>query len=165
MKLERLSPTERRRTCLYPYMLTPPPRTRKARGVETYVLNVTNDKKALEVAAFENATTQKSMSDLQGILKDIMLNSKLEESLQLASFVQKNLHKNIYKSKRYDLGGVKQAPFYVLVGAKMPAVLVEAGFVSNTNEAKMLKTKKYRQQIANGIYKGLKSYLKIFNGD
>ncbi len=118
------------------------PPNRKARGVETYVLNVTNDKKALEVAAFENATTQKSMSDLQGILKDIMLNSKLEESLQLASFVQKNLHKNIYKSKRYDLGGVKQAPFYVLVGAKMPAVLVEAGFVSNTNEAKMLKTKK-----------------------
>jgi len=137
---------------------------RRARGVETYVLNVTNDKKALEVAAFENATTQKSMSDLQGILKDIMLNSKLEESLQLASFVQKSLHKNIYKSKKYDLG-VKQAPFYVLVGAKMPAVLVEAGFVSNRNEAKMLKTKKYRQKIANGIYKGLKSYLKIFNGD
>ena len=136
---------------------------RKARGVETYVLNVTNDKKALEVAAFENQTTEKSMSDLQGILKDIMLNSKLEESLQLASFVQKAMHKNLYKSKRYNLG-VKQAPFYVLVGAKMPAVLVEAGFVSNRNEAKVLKTKKYRKKIAAGVYNGLKSYLKIFNG-
>jgi len=137
---------------------------RRARGVETYVLNVTNDKKALEVAAFENATTQKSMSDLQGILKDIMLNSKLEESLQLASFVQKSLHKNIYRSSKYDLG-VKQAPFYVLVGAKMPAVLVEAGFVSNKDEYKMLKTKKYRRKIAEGVFKGLASYLKIFNGD
>jgi len=136
---------------------------RNARGVETFVLNVTNDKKALEVAAFENQTTQKSMSDLQGILKDIMLNSKLEESLQLASFVQKDLHKNIYKSDRYDLG-VKQAPFYVLVGAKMPAILVETGFVSNNSEAKMLKTDKYRKQIASGVFNGLKEYLKIFNG-
>lgn len=137
---------------------------KRARGVETYVLNVTNDKKALQVAALENATTQKSMSDLQGILKDIMLNSKLEESLQLASFVQKSLHKNIYKSGKYDLG-VKQAPFYVLVGAKMPAVLVEAGFVSNNAEAKMLKTKKHRKDIAEGVFNGLASYLKIFNGD
>jgi N-acetylmuramoyl-L-alanine amidase len=137
---------------------------KRARGVETYVLNVTNDKKALEVAAFENATTQKSMSDLQGILKDIMLNSKLEESLQLASFVQKNLHDNIYKSDRYDLG-VKQAPFYVLVGAKMPAVLVEAGFISNRDEANMLKTQKYRKQVAEGIFDGLSSYFKIFNGE
>ena len=136
---------------------------RNARGVETYVLNVTNDKKALEVAAMENQTTQKSMSDLQGILKDIMLNSKLEESLQLASFVQKSLHKNIYKSQKYDLG-VKQAPFYVLVGAKMPAVLVEAGFVSNKAESNMLKTRKHRENIAEGIYKGLRDYLKIFNG-
>jgi len=136
---------------------------RRARGVETYVLNVTNDKKALEVAALENQTTQKSMSDLQGILKDIMLNSKLEESLQLASFIQKNLHKNLYKSKKYNLG-VKQAPFYVLVGAKMPSILVEAGFVSNRNEAKMLKSKKYRKRIAKGIHRGVMSYIKIFNG-
>jgi N-acetylmuramoyl-L-alanine amidase len=137
---------------------------KNARGVETFVLNVTNDKNALEVAAFENQTTQKSMSDLQGILKDIMLNSKLEESLQLASFVQKNMHGNLYKSDRYDLG-VKQAPFYVLVGAKMPAVLVEAGFLSNKAEANMLKTAKYRKDVAEGIFKGLKHYLKIFNGD
>ncbi|ADD69587.1 N-acetylmuramoyl-L-alanine amidase [Denitrovibrio acetiphilus DSM 12809] len=137
---------------------------KKARGVETYVLNVTNDKKALAVAALENQTTQKSMSDLQGILKDIMLNSKLEESLQLASFVQKAMHKNLYKTSRYDLG-VKQAPFYVLVGAKMPAVLVEAGFVSNKNEANMLKTKRYRKQIAEGVFNGISSYLKIFNGE
>jgi N-acetylmuramoyl-L-alanine amidase len=137
---------------------------KKARGVETYVLNVTNDKKSLAVAALENQTTQKSMSDLQGILKDIMLNSKLEESLQLASFVQKEMHNNLYKTSRYDLG-VKQAPFYVLVGAKMPAVLVEAGFVSNKNEANMLKTKRYRKEIAEGVFNGISSYLKIFNGE
>lgn len=137
---------------------------RRARGIETYVLNVTNDKKALEVAAFENQTTQKSMSDLQGILKDIMLNSKLEESLQLASFVQKKLYHNVYKTNRYNLG-VKQAPFYVLVGAKMPAILVEAGFISNRSEARKLKTKTYRKELAEGIFEGIKSYLKLFNGN
>jgi N-acetylmuramoyl-L-alanine amidase len=60
--------------------------------------------------------------------------------------------------------GVKQAPFYVLVGAKMPSVLIECGFISNRQEAKKLNTNFYRQKIAEGIYKGLKSYINQFNG-
>ncbi|WP_303849802.1 N-acetylmuramoyl-L-alanine amidase [Seleniivibrio woodruffii] len=135
-----------------------------ARGVETYVLNVTNDKRALAVAALENQTTQKSMSDLQGILKDLMMNSKLEESLQLASFVQKNLHTGLYTDSRYNLG-VKQAPFYVLVGAMMPSILVECGFVSNQDEADNLTKDSYRKEIAKGIYQGITSYIKQFNGN
>ncbi|MGE4318273.1 MAG: N-acetylmuramoyl-L-alanine amidase [Deferribacterales bacterium] len=136
---------------------------KNARGVETFVLNVTNDKKALQVAAFENQTTQKSMSDLQGILKDIMLNSKLEESIELASYVQKSSHKALYNDNRFNLG-VKQAPFYVLVGAKMPSILVETGFVSNKEEADNLATDKYRKDIAKGIYDGIFSYINIRNG-
>lgn len=135
-------------------------RNRRAKGVETYVLNVTKDKSALEVAAFENQATEKSLSDLQGILKDIILNSKLEESLILAKNVQDNLVSQI---KSVNLG-VKQAPFYVLVGAKMPSILVETGFLSNKSEARKFATKRYREQIAEGIFDGLMSYIKKYNG-
>lgn len=136
---------------------------KNARGIETFVLNVTNDKKALQVAAFENQTTQKSMSDLQGILKDIMLNSKLEESIELASYVQKNTFAMTYKESRHNLG-VKQAPFYVLVGAKMPSILVEAGFLSNREEADNLNSEQYRKDLAKGVYSGILSYINIRNG-
>ncbi len=137
-------------------------RNAAAQGVETYVLNVTSDKSALEVAAFENQATTKSMSDLQGILKDIMTNSKLEESLRLASSAQNNMVGTLKLSKKENLG-VKQAPFYVLVGAKMPAILVEAGFLSNSADAKKLATKSHRNDVAEGIHKGLSEYISKYN--
>ncbi|MCB4203899.1 N-acetylmuramoyl-L-alanine amidase [Deferribacterales bacterium Es71-Z0220] len=135
-------------------------RNKSAYGVETYVLNVTNDKGALEVAAFENQATEKSLSDLQGILKDIMLNSKLEESLMLAKFVQDELSSGL-RDKNL---GVKQAPFYVLVGAKMPSVLVECGFLSNKKYLSKFNSKSYRKAIAENIYKGIKEYIEKYNG-
>ncbi|MGA1845491.1 N-acetylmuramoyl-L-alanine amidase [Deferribacter abyssi] len=135
-------------------------RNRRAKGVETYVLNVTKDKSALEVAAFENQATEKSLSDLQGILKDIILNSKLEESLILAKSVQNSL---VLHLKENSLG-VKQAPFYVLVGAKMPSILIETGFLSNKKEARKFATKRYREEIAEGIFNGLMKYIKKYNG-
>ncbi len=135
-------------------------RNRNARGVETYVLNVTDDKKALEVAALENKATKKSLSDLQGILKDIMLNSKLEESLILAQSVQDNV---VAKTKKRSLG-VKQAPFYVLVGAQMPSILVEAGFLSNSSFAQRVKQSSYQKEIAEGIYEGIMRYIEKYNG-
>jgi N-acetylmuramoyl-L-alanine amidase len=158
---ERTAFANRKRADLFVSIHINAARNRKARGIETYVLNVTNDKRALAVAALENQATAKSLSDLQGILKDIMLNSKLEESLMLAGAVQKYLTTNV-KAKS---NGVKSAPFYVLVGAKMPSILIECGFVSNKSEAKKLNTSKYRQKIAEGIYKGLKNYINQFNGN
>ena len=137
-------------------------RNKAAQGVETYVLNVTNDKTALEVAAFENQATTKSMSDLQGILRDIMTNSKLEESLRLASSTQNNMAGTLKLSNKENLG-VKQAPFYVLVGARMPAILVEAGFLSNSADAKKLATSAHRQNLAQGIHKGLAEYISKYN--
>lgn len=139
-------------------------RNRDSRGLETFVLNVTNDKSALEVAAKENMATEKNMSDLQGILKDIMMNSKLEESLLLASKAQESLTKAVYGNANHRLNrGVKQAPFYVLVGAQMPSILVEAGFISNKEEADNLKTKAHRQKIAFGIFQGLQNYIDLHN--
>lgn len=135
-------------------------RNQDARGIETYVLNVTKDKAALAVAAFENQATEKSLSDLQGILKDIMLNSKLEESLMLANFVQNGL---VSKTNDKSLG-VKQAPFYVLVGAKMPSILIECGFISNSETAYLYTTEGYKDKMADGIFKGLLKYIEHYNG-
>ena len=137
-------------------------RNKKASGVETYVFNVTNDRAALEVAALENQATTKSISDLQGILKDILKYSKLEESLLLAGAVQKALVKKVRLSKSQNKG-VKQAPFYVLVGATMPSILIETGFLSHAGDAKKLSTSSYRNQIAEGIYQGLRDYIEKYN--
>lgn len=135
---------------------------KEASGVETFVFNVTNDRGALEVAAFENQATTKSISDLQGILKDILKYSKLEESLSLAGSVQQKLAGNLKVTKAQNLG-VKQAPFYVLVGATMPAILVEMGFLSNKAEADKLATSQYRKKVAEGIYHGIKEYIDRYN--
>lgn len=135
-------------------------KNRNTSGVETYVLNVTNDKSALEVAAFENQATEKSLSDLQSILKDIMLNSKLEESTMLATFVQDSLTAYIRKNSL----GVKQAPFYVLVGATMPSILVEADFISNRSVSNNYKDLNYRKKVAKGIFNGVMKYIDKYNG-
>jgi N-acetylmuramoyl-L-alanine amidase len=106
-------------------------------GLETYFLNMATDQQAVLVAARENATSEKNISDLQTILNDLMMNTKIRESNRLAYQVQKGMVEST--SKRYrgirNLG-VKQAPFYVLIGAQMPAILVEVGFLSNRTERK-----------------------------
>jgi N-acetylmuramoyl-L-alanine amidase len=137
-------------------------RSGQASGVETYVLNVTNDKAALAVAAFENQATTKSLSDLHGILRDIMLNSKLEESLLLAGATQQGLVARLKLNKTQDLG-VKQAPFYVLMGAMMPSILVEVGFLTNKDDAKKLASPTHRREAARGIHAGIEEYIKKYN--
>lgn len=137
-------------------------KNKAASGLETFVFNVTNDRAALEVAALENQATTKSISDLQGILKDILKYSKLEESVSLAGSVQSCLVKNVSASSKQNLG-VKQAPFYVLVGATMPAILVETGFLSNNDDASKLKSSTYRKKVAKGIYDGIKEYISKYN--
>ena len=137
-------------------------KNKAATGLETFVFNVTNDRAALEVAALENQATTKSISDLQGILKDILKYSKLEESVSLAGSVQSCLVKSVNATSKQNLG-VKQAPFYVLVGATMPAILVETGFLSNNGDASKLKSSAYRKKVAKGIYDGIKEYISKYN--
>jgi N-acetylmuramoyl-L-alanine amidase len=136
-------------------------RSKKIWGLETYFLNMATDRRAVMVAARENATSEKNISDLQTILNDLMLNTKIHESSRLAHEVQKGMMS--YTSKRYsnvkDLG-VKQAPFYVLIGAQMPAILVETGFITNATEQKRLVSKGYQEEIAEGIVKGITEYIK-----
>jgi N-acetylmuramoyl-L-alanine amidase len=129
------------------------------KGVETYFLNLTTDASAIRVAARENATTTKSIGDLQFIINDLMLTSKINESSRFASSTQKSiissLDKNEIATKDH---GVKQAPFYVLIGAKMPAILVEIGFITNPNECELLHSEEYQQSIVDGIVTGINTY-------
>ncbi len=136
-------------------------RNRRISGVETYFLNMATDERAVMVAARENATSEKNISDLQAILNDLMLNTKINESSRLAHEVQKEIVRNLRRRyKKVRSLGVKQAPFYVLIGAQMPAILVETGFLSNPSERKRLLSKAYQERLAEGIVAGIDAYIK-----
>lgn len=137
-------------------------RDRRAYGIETYFLNLATDEEAIRVAAMENATSTKNISDLQKILYDLMQNAKINESSRLAGYVQSALVKHL-KNKRYSRvksKGVKQAPFYVLLGAQMPSILIETAFISNSRECKRLVSPKYQERLAEGIVQGIRNYIK-----
>jgi N-acetylmuramoyl-L-alanine amidase len=131
----------------------------RLRGTETYYLNFAVDEHAMRVAALENASSSKRMGDLSGILNQILKNTKVDESSRLARAVQDALIQSIRGNGGKDLG-VKQAPFFVLIGAKMPSVLVETSFISNDEEEKMLKDNAYLDQLSRGIVSGLRHYMK-----
>jgi len=129
-------------------------------GIETYVLNLATDNSEITVAARENATSTKNISDLQTILTDIMQNTKIDESSLLASYIQDSSYK--YLRSRYTHvknNGVKKAPFYVLLGARMPAVLIETSFISNPRECKRLTSASYQDHLCEGIIKGIRKYV------
>jgi N-acetylmuramoyl-L-alanine amidase len=130
-------------------------------GISTYILNVATDAEAARVAAFENSISTKRISDLEKILNDLMLNSKINESSRLADSVQRGLTKGLPTKYKYikDLG-VKQAPFYVLIGAQMPSIMVEASFITNKREAKRLADPTYQDALADGILTGIRTYIK-----
>ncbi|MCK5507602.1 MAG: N-acetylmuramoyl-L-alanine amidase [Desulfobacterales bacterium] len=140
-------------------------RSRKAFGIETYFLNLATDDESILVAARENATSTKNISDLQTILTDLMQNAKINESSRLAGHVQTALCKHLKKNKygRINNKGVKQAPFYVLLGAQMPAILIETSFISNPKECKRLITPKYQERLCEAIVNGIKKYIKETN--
>jgi len=135
-------------------------RNRRIRGVETYFLNMATDERAILVAARENATSEKNISDLQSIISELMLNTKIHESSKLAYDIQEGVISTLRKRYRYVQNlGVKQGPFYVLVGARMPAVLIEVGFITNKIERWRLLNRRYEQLIAEGIAKGIQRYV------
>lgn len=134
-------------------------RTKKAHGIETYILGFTDDQTSLQLAARENATTTKGLHDLRGILKDYILSSKKEESQQVAGYVQKSIIRNVSSKYKYIKNkGVKKAPFVVLIGADIPSILVEASFITNPREEKRLKSEAYIERIVDGIILGIKQY-------
>jgi N-acetylmuramoyl-L-alanine amidase len=136
-----------------------------ARGVETYYLNFTSSPEALEVAARENAASDKSIHELQDLVKKIALKEKIEESREFASDVQQSLHSGLSARNPGERDrGVKKAPFVVLIGANMPSILAEISFLSNPGDERRLKTPEYRQRIAESLYRGIARYVNGLGG-
>jgi N-acetylmuramoyl-L-alanine amidase len=136
-----------------------------ARGVETYYLNFTSSPEALEVAARENAVSEKSIYELRDLVKKIALKEKIEESREFAGDVQQSLHSGLAaKSPAIRDRGVKKAPFIVLIGANMPSILAEISFVSNPTDEHRLETAEYRQRIADSLYRGVANYVSGLSG-
>jgi N-acetylmuramoyl-L-alanine amidase len=139
-------------------------RDRRAYGIETYFLNLATDDDAILVAARENATSTKNISDLESILNDLMQNAKINESSRLAGYVQNSLCGTLKKKySNVKNKGVKQAPFYVLLGAQMPAILIETSFISNARECKRLRSAAYQDRLCDAIIKGVSVYIKETN--
>jgi len=134
-------------------------RDEDARGVETYYLNFTSSPEALEVAARENAVSEKSIHELQDLVKKIALKEKIEESREFAGDVQESLYGGLaLSSAGIRNRGVKKAPFIVLIGANMPSILAEISFVSNPTDERKLETAEHRQRIAESLYRGVARY-------
>ena len=133
----------------------------RAYGIETFFLNLATDDDAILVAARENATSAKNISDLESILNDLMQNAKINESSRLAAMVQTEMCYHLKKKYSHIRSkGVKKAPFYVLLGAQMPAILVETSFISNPRECKRLTNATYQEALCDGIVRGIKKYIK-----
>jgi N-acetylmuramoyl-L-alanine amidase len=132
---------------------------RAAAGVETYVLNFTTSKTALQLAARENATSDRSIHELHDLLEKIALKDKIDESREFAGKLQTSLAAVSRSSTEGAKNrGIKSAPFVVLIGAEMPSVLAEIGFLTNSSEEVLLRKPEYRQKIAEALYKGISAY-------
>jgi N-acetylmuramoyl-L-alanine amidase len=131
----------------------------RARGIETYFLNFAPNPEAEAIAARENAGSSKTMHDLPEIVKTIALNNKIDESRDFATLVQNAMFERLRRANREARNlGVKQAPFVVLIGATMPSVLAEISFITNRQEATLLKQQSYRQAIAVALFNGISKY-------
>ncbi len=128
-------------------------------GVETYYRNFTTSKDDLDVAARENATSQRSIAQLEDLIQKVMRGEKVEESREFAGEIQSSLFK--FSTRNFPGvkdRGVKKAPFVVLLGAKIPSVLVEVGFLSNPREEALLRRPEYRQKLAEALFQGVSRY-------
>ena len=133
---------------------------RSAVGAETYFLNFTNRESWLEVAARENASSGKSVHDLQNLIQKIAFSEKVNESRALAASVESSLYSSLSQNTTEEKDrGIKQAPFVVLIGSTVPSILVEIGFLSNPKEENLLERSDHRQRIADALYRGVAQYM------
>jgi len=132
---------------------------KRVSGAEVFYLNFTNSKEALDLAARENAGHNKSIFELRELLQKIALSDKLDESREVAGFLQRELARTWRQLNAAARDrGVKMAPFVVLIGASMPSVLAEIGFVSNARDEALMKKPEYRQRLAEALYRGIERY-------
>lgn len=136
-------------------------KNKRAYGTEIYVLNNASDADAIKVAARENDITPEEVSDVQLILISLLQNAKIDESGLLANHINRAIDAQIAKQyfgiKNY---GIRQAPFYVLLGAHMPCILIEMGFISNPGECKRLSDNTFQEHFCEAIIEGIIGYAK-----
>jgi N-acetylmuramoyl-L-alanine amidase len=161
---ERTAIANTQRADLFISLHTNAAQNKNLAGIETYLLNLATDEQAIAVAARENATSKKNISDLEFILSDLMKHAKIGESTRLAHDVHQAMIQGMRKkySGINDLG-VKQAPFYVLLGARMPSILIETSFISNKIECERLLDPVYQQALCNAIADGVQTYVEATN--
>jgi len=129
-------------------------KNKSAHGIETYYLSLTDDQWSKQLAAKENATTNLKINDLNDLLSNLLINSKLDESIHFAHVI----HKQLLNYTKSENRGIKKAPFVVLIGSDMPSILVEIGFITNKNERINILSKYYQEKIAEALYQGIKNY-------
>ena len=135
------------------------------RGVETYFLNFTTSPDAMEVAGRENADSNRSVYDLSDLVRKITLSDKIDESREFAGDVQQQLYAGLLSGNAgLKNRGVKQAPFVVLIGAQMPSILAEISFLTNPEDAAELSRPRYRERLAEALYRGVAEYVDGMSG-
>jgi N-acetylmuramoyl-L-alanine amidase len=161
---ERTAMANTQRADLFISLHTNAARNKNLAGIETYLLNLATDEQAIAVAARENATSKKNISDLEFILSDLMKHAKIGESTRLAHDVHQAMIQGMKKKydRIHDLG-VKQAPFYVLLGARMPSILIETSFISNKTECERLLDPAYQDALCDAIADGIQNYVNATN--
>jgi len=138
---------------------------REARGAETYYLSLATSPQSRELATRENASAQSSLHELSDLVAKIARNDRIAESKLLAVDIQNTLSQRLQLVNGGEKNrGVKQAPFVVLTGANMPAVLSEISFVSNASDESLLLESGQRQRVAEGLYRGIAAYLNGLHG-
>jgi N-acetylmuramoyl-L-alanine amidase len=132
---------------------------RRAEGISTYVLSRASDRHSLELAARENGVPVAQLSTVKFIIDDLSTFGRKKESLRLAKTVNDAIVRNVNGrfGRVADLG-LKQAPFYVLVGARMTAVLVESSFITNLREEARLRDPEYLAAIADSVVEAIRFY-------
>lgn len=132
---------------------------RSTNGIEVYLFGEASDRRAAETAARENASLEKEDSTLQAIMKSLSLDYKLNESIEFAHMTRQSFVDTLGRRYRFNDLGVKTAPFFVLVRANMPSILAEVSFITNPVEEKRLRSRTYRQKIAESLYEGIRDYI------
>jgi N-acetylmuramoyl-L-alanine amidase len=137
----------------------------EVRGVETYFLNFTTSPDAMAVAGRENTDSNRSVYDLSDLVRKITLSDKIDESREFAGDVQQQLYSGLlYGNPGLKNRGVKQAPFVVLIGAQMPSILAEISFLTNPEDAAELSRFRYRERLAEALYRGVAEYVVGMSG-
>lgn len=156
---QRTSTANRRECDLFVSIHVNANEDRSVQGLETYYLDFASNQHAARVAALENARSERRLGDMQSMLAELMLSARVDESRRLATDIQRL---SLFRLKRRGYAvrnnGTKSAPFHVLLGANMPAVLVEVGYCTHTDEARRLLDAKYRHALAEGLAEGILAY-------